>query len=184
MTYKYWGEKNMGLKWCSSENNCSCKNYNEFELKLKCMKTQIHTKYIAGIAIGIVVWLIATGTHNNAEFVGWVSFAGTIPSIILSVIAIFMSISGENKTEIMRDRMDEAAKNLEKTAKDIELANKKNMENVRELKQNIVLLQDKIESLQGKTNEVLNRYEKLNEKSLYEDKTVKTELVWGKKDGK
>lgn len=102
----------MGLKWCPSkkESNCPCENYNEYEIKLKCAKTKLHSRYIAFIAIGIVIWLLATGEANSSEFAEWISFSSTIASIILSVIAIIMSITGENKTEAMRNQMEETAK--------------------------------------------------------------------------
>lgn len=154
----------MGLKWCSSkkESNCPCKDYNEYEIKLKCMKTTLHRNYIVSISVGILVWVLATGQANSDEFSSWISFASTITSIILSVIAIFMSISGENKTDAMRNQMEETANKLERATESINQANNKNLQNIDELKKGIAELQDKIESLQGKTDEMLSKYEKAN----------------------
>ena len=75
-----------------TNKECPCKDQNEYELKLRCMKAKIHSIYIASIAAGIVIWALATGQANSEEFSSWISFASTITSIILSVIAIFMSI--------------------------------------------------------------------------------------------
>lgn len=148
---------------CGKDNNtCPCEDYTKYELKLKCMKTTLHSRYISCIAIGIVIWTLATGKANSSEFSSWISFASTVTSIILSVIAIIMSISGENKTDAMRNQMEETAQKLETTADAIENANKKNEENIKDLKDNIEILQSKITLLQGKTEAVLNRYENNN----------------------
>ena len=154
----------MGIKWYSAkkESNCPCKDYNEYEIKLKCMRITLHRNYIVCISVGILVWMLATGQANSTEFSSWISFASTITSIILSVIAIFMSISGENKTDAIRNQMEEAANKLEKTTESIDQANDKNLQNIDELKKSIVELQNKIESLQGKTDKMISKYEEAN----------------------
>ena len=134
-----------------TDKNCPCKDQNEYELKIKCMKTKLHSIYIACIATGIVIWSLATGKANNAEFSSWISFASTITSIILSVIAIFMSISGESKTDSMRDKMEEASKKLEKTANDIEAANKESIKNLDELKREMDELKVVLVGIPGET---------------------------------
>lgn len=152
----------MGIKYCLSKKNsdCPCKDYNEYEIRLKCMKTKLHSRYISCIAAGIVIWVLATGKANTSEFSNWISFASTITSIILSVIAIILSITGESKTDAMRNQMEETAHKLEETANAIRSANKQNINNVEELKENIGLLEEKIEELRGDTAKVLNKYEK------------------------
>ncbi|MCI8798062.1 MAG: hypothetical protein HFG89_14710 [Dorea sp.] len=151
------------MKYFSKKNSdCPCKDYNEYELRLKCMKTKLHSRYIVCIAIGIVVWSLATGEANSSEFSDWISFASTITSIILSVIAIILSITGESKMDAMRNQMEETASKLEETANAINNANSQNIKNVEELKENISLLEEKIEAFQGETKEALNQYQKSN----------------------
>lgn len=170
------------LDLCKRKQECPCKDYNKYEIKLKCAKTKLHSRYIACISTGIVVWLVATGKANTEEFSSWISFASTVASIILSVIAIIMSITGENKTDAMKNQMEETAQKLEVTANAIEDANKDNQGNIKELKENILLLQAKIESLQGKTDEYFSKYEKDEEPGV--DKTYKNAVVWVKKNDK
>lgn len=148
--------------FCRSGNrtDCSCDNNKEYEIKLKCMKTKLHSRYITCIAVGIVIWLLATGQANTSEFSAWISFASTIASIILSVIAIIMSITGESKTDAMRNQMEETANKLEETARSIEIANKQNIKNIEELKENIDKLQEKVEQYKGETVEALRKFEK------------------------
>lgn len=134
-----------------TDRNCPCSDQNEYELKLKCMKTKIHSIYIACIATGIVIWVLAGGQAGNENFSSLISFASTITSIILSVIAIFMSISGENKSELLRDKMEEASKKIEKTAKDIETANKESIKNITELKTEMDELKELLKNLPDET---------------------------------
>lgn len=145
------------LGWCREKQECACKDYTEFEIKLKCAKAKLHSRYIACISIGIAVWLIATGAADTEEFASWISFASTVASIILSVIAIIMSITGENKTNTMRDKMEEASRKIEKASEAIEKANIASKENIEDLKDNINLLEKKIEELKGVNTKVLEQ---------------------------
>lgn len=176
----------MGLKWCSSkkESNCPCKDNNEYEIKLKCMKTTLHRNYIVSISVGILVWMLATGQANSTEFSSWISFASTITSIILSVIAIFMSISGENKTDAIRNKMEETANKLEKATTVMENANRQNVENIQELKENLLLLKQKVESMPTEMTAVFEQYEKSKDAKSDIKSSVNEYVVWGNKDGK
>lgn len=160
--------------------DCSCDDYNEYEIRLKCVKNKLHCRYISFISIGIVIWLLATGDANSEEFSSWISFASTVASIILSVIAIIMSISGDGKTDEMKNQMQETARKLEKTAQSIECANDQNIKNINELKNGIELLKEKIESLQGRTEEMINRYENTTSlnKSEVAQNSVNQNLEW------
>lgn len=145
------------LGWRREKQEYTCKDNAEFEIRLEYEKTKLHSKYIACISIGIVVWLVATGKANTEEFSSWISFASTVASIILSVIAIIMSITGESKTNTMRDKMEEASRKIEKASEAIEKANDANKENIEDLKENINLLEKKIEELKGANTKVLEQ---------------------------
>lgn len=55
----------------------------------------------------VAVWSFTSNT--DANFVSHFSFASTVTSIILSVLAIFMSVYGESKTQVVRDRIEQEA---------------------------------------------------------------------------
>lgn len=55
----------------------------------------------------IIVWLFTA--NDDPNFISHFSFASTVTSIILSVLAIFMSVSGESKTQVIRDRIEQEA---------------------------------------------------------------------------
>ena len=58
----------------------------------------------------LLIWCFTTRT--DTEFVSHFSFASTVTSIILSVLAIFMSVTGESKTQAIRDRIEEEADDI------------------------------------------------------------------------
>lgn len=55
----------------------------------------------------VIVWLFTS--CNEEGFFAHFSFASTVTSIILSVLAIFISVTGEFKTQTIRDRIDQEA---------------------------------------------------------------------------
>lgn len=138
---------------------------NEFQLKIDNLRLKIHAKYIAFISLGIVVWMVATGTANNSEFSDWLSFASTLTSIILSVIAIFMSISGESKTEGIRNQMEETAYRLDNAVDDVSNANE-------EIKSSIIELQKKIDSM----SEKVDNFSKQNSNENIADNSLKKDI--------
>lgn len=175
----------MWIKYCLSKkgSDCPCNDYNEYEIRLKCMKTKLHSRYISFIAVAIVIWLLATGEANTPEFSNWISFASTITSIILSVIAIILSITGESKTDAMRNQMEETAHKLEETAENIKEANDQNIKNTQELKENINVLQKKIESMPSHIQEVLfDKSDKVENLTDENRNRVSKDVKWVKKD--
>ena len=149
---------------CKDNNNCPCKDYMEYEMRLKCVKTTLHSRYIACIAIGIVIWTLATGKANTSEFSSWISFASTIASIILSVVAIIMSITGEAKTDAIRNQMEEATHRLDKAVENITAANKSIDKSINDLQRKIEIMSEKVDNF-SKDNKVEHEVKKeLNEK--------------------
>lgn len=68
------------------------------------------------------LYLFSSFLCYNA-FVSQFSFAGTITSIILSIIAIWMSISGEQSTNEIRNKISDSTDSLLKTSKKIKRLN-------------------------------------------------------------
>ena len=71
------------------------------------------------------------------------------------------------------------------TAQAIDEANKKNVDNINELKQSIDLLQRNIELLQGKTDKVLNAFQKTKKQNVFEAEKFENEsrrMEWVKKN--
>lgn len=101
-------------------------NHNEKNMKHNNLK--LHFIYVVVICFIICIGTIIIAAYNQEAFVSQVSFAGTITSIILSVIAIWMSISGERTTNDIRIKITESTERLSDTTKNVEILNK-NYEN-------------------------------------------------------
>ena len=65
----------------------------------------------------ICVWLFTSS--KDEQFASHFSFASTVTSIILSVLAIFMSVSNESKTQTIREKIEQEAETITKTADDL-----------------------------------------------------------------
>ncbi len=70
------------------------------------------------LGISLIVIALVIKTSNNTAFVNNVSFASTITSIILSVIAIWMSITGERSTNEIKTKVSESVDRLLKTSRE------------------------------------------------------------------
>lgn len=72
----------------------------------------------------VIIWLFTATADTN--FFSHFSFASTVASIILSILAIFMSVMGEAKTQLIRDRIEsetrvvtDLANRLDENIKDV-----------------------------------------------------------------
>ncbi|MBR0343419.1 MAG: hypothetical protein IJH64_14445 [Oscillospiraceae bacterium] len=95
-------------------------------------------RIVAFVLVLIIAVLISI--HDDPAFVSRFAFASTITSIILSVLAIFLSLVGEMKTQTLREKIEE------ETATITRLTEK--MDN------DLNLLGVQIKSLQHKTEEI------------------------------
>lgn len=130
-----------------------CEDFHEYNERLKVEKQKLHVKYIAGICITIATVVLAYRTSDVQTFVDQLSFSSTIASIILSVLAIIMSISGEGKTEGIRSQMTETTLELRKTVKTVQTINDGVITNLKQLQDGMNELQMKIEMIPDNTAE-------------------------------
>ncbi|SHH56813.1 hypothetical protein [Clostridium intestinale] len=125
------------------------KNYN-----FKYEKLKIHFNYLLAISLILIALIIIASSYWNEAFVGQVSFAGTISSIILSVIAIIITLIGESKSDNTKDKLLNVSDSLVKTAEII--SNSSN-----ELKE-ISSITSKIEKLYEYMDKVIMNVEETN----------------------
>ena len=85
----------------SDSKTCDEKVYSKNQLWIR-----ISIVLVINLAL-IIIWLFTE--HNDSTFIAHFSFASTVTSIVLSVLAIFMSVSGEMKTQAIRDRIEREA---------------------------------------------------------------------------
>lgn len=70
---------------------------------------RLHLGYICGICIFLIVELatyICIQSDHSVEIVSYISFASTLSSLILSVVAIIYAIVSNNKGEVQYGKID------------------------------------------------------------------------------
>ncbi len=157
----------------NNRKKIECQNFNEYTLMLRMAKMKLHTIYIAIICVVVCVTLIVASTAENAEFVSKLSFSGTITSIILSVIAIILSITGESKTTLLRAQMEDTALKLENTADKIDKIGTATTTNMKILESSLKKLEDKIQALPENIAAETERQIQMGIKKLTDSKSVK-----------
>lgn len=93
------------------------------DYKEKYERAKLHTRYLFIIAGILAVIGISIALGGCSEALGQISMASTVSSIILSSIAIFMSISGENKLNYTHDKLVETSDRMSDITDSIEKAN-------------------------------------------------------------
>lgn len=73
------------------------------------------TMILLAISIALMILALTIKTANDSAFVGQVSFASTVTSIVLSVIAIWMSITGERSTNEIKEKVSASVDKLTET---------------------------------------------------------------------
>lgn len=95
----------------------------EHDYKVKNEKLKLHIKYLLIIAVILATIGISLALGENSEALGQISMASTVSSIILSAIAIFMSISGEHKLTYTHNKLLDTSDRLAEITINIEEAN-------------------------------------------------------------
>lgn len=92
--------------------------------KVKYEKLKLHIIYLLTISSILVVIAVSIALGGNDDALGQISMASTVSSIILSSIAIFMSISGENKLSYTHNKLVETSDRMSDITANIEEANR------------------------------------------------------------
>lgn len=119
------------------------------DYKEKYEKGKLHIRYLFIIAGILAVISISIALGGNSEALGQISMASTVSSIILSAIAIFMSIAGENKLNYTQNTLLETSDRLSSITDNIEHANG--------------LLDDTIYQKLSKLDEISDRLERIGQ---------------------
>ena len=114
------------------EHSCSNNSHNCEESY--CRKLVEHDfKYIMVLLFFIVVFICTSVLGNNSKVMEYISFAGTVSSLILSVLAIIMTMLSESKNEGTKasidsilsetqksvDKINEFTNNIDKISKEL-----------------------------------------------------------------
>lgn len=140
-------------------------------------KLKLHIKYIIAIAAILSLGSVVLASYDQEAFAGQVAFGATITSIVLSVIAIWMSISGERTTNDIRIKIAESTERLSKTTKEIETLNsnyEKTMDSqINELKN----VQEQLTQITNSVSNVEKQVSAINEKDTSAPKTADNNMM-------
>ncbi len=150
------------------------------ELKRKQSMIMIHLFYIIGIATFIII-VFLTICLDNAEIFGQqLSFASTLTSIILSVIAIFMSIMSEGKADSLKRDFEKANDHLSKSTKVLNETIEKlstTLDTINKFDNQLNGIYNKIINLDKNVNEVKEKVKKQESTETSLQKNIK-EVNW------
>lgn len=110
--------------------------------------------YISVIAGMVIVVLLTLTFANNENAVDYFSFAGTLSSIILSVVAIFMTINSENESKDAKTQLDRSIAKMEESTQAVEKASD-------DWKNTVTELQGRLDTVRVEIEDVLERIQKV-----------------------
>ena len=114
-------------------------------------KDFIYMSIIAGIVIVILLTLTFAKDENA---INYFPFAGTLSSIILSVVAIFMTINSENESKDAKTQLDRSIAKMEESTQAVEKASD-------DWKNTVTELQGRLDTVRVEIEDVLERIQKV-----------------------
>lgn len=146
-----------------------------YKAELKYIKNTLHTKYLISIAVGLVLLSFIIVIKGDTEIQNEFSMASTISSIILSSIAIFMSISSEVKSTYLQNQLLEISAKLSKAVKRNDSLNDKWSHSFDQKLNEISQISNE---LKGISNNVIAVKEKIDSFEIKNDKNEKVESIF------
>ena len=95
--------------------------------------SKVHLYYISGLGVFIILELvtyICINNDNTTEIVNYISFASTLSSLLLSVVAIIYAIVSNNKGDVQYLKIDNASDRISMSVEKFSLMSEKLTENV------------------------------------------------------
>lgn len=161
-------------------------------------KRKVHLCYISGIFSFIVIELITYICVNNdksTDIISYISFASTLSSLLLSVVAIIYAIVSGNKGEEQYRKIDTASdkvslsvdkfadlsKNITSSVKEFQNVSEILLENIK----NIQLKIDEVRAISAETRDCLSGESNklVNQGTFDADKLVETYILTGSFNG-
>lgn len=153
----------------------------------KCTRKCIHMLrkdflYMGVIASITVVLLLTLTFATDGNAVNYFSFAGMLSSIILSVVAIFMTINSENESKEAKIQLDKSVAKMEDTAQKLEEAAKEWKESNGSLLNKFDEQKDVFENILSSSQSILEQSKEINRK--VDDMIAENNMDFsGNKDG-
>lgn len=150
---------------------------NETVKLIKHEKLKLHLKYIIAFATIFCFGSIVLALYNQEAFVGQVSFGCTITSIVLSVIAIWMSISGERSTNDIRIKISESTERLTRTTQEIGTLNNSYEKTLNTQLTELKDVQEQLSKILYTVDDMQKQISTINSKSFSDFNTVDNKIM-------
>ena len=144
---------------------------------IKHEKRKLHMNYIIAISAIISLGSVVLALYNQDAFVAQVSFAATITSIVLSVIAIWMSISGERSTDDIKVKIAESTERLSGTTKEIETFNNNYKETMDSQLAELKNVQEQLTKVIHSVDNMEKQVSFMNEKVTIDSNTIDKSMM-------
>lgn len=122
---------------------------------------KIHMYYISGLCIFIILELvtyICVNNDNATDIVSYISFASTLSSLFLSVVAIIYAIVSNNKGEAQYQKIDRASDRISISVDRFSTLSENLSGNI----SSILAKLDEIKSISDETNKAINQSNQQN----------------------
>ncbi|MDD5433033.1 MAG: hypothetical protein PHO70_08680 [Candidatus Omnitrophica bacterium] len=116
-------------------------------LSINEIKMKLHLQYAVGILLASLILLIAFRYFDVPDLVDKVTFALTMSSMLLSVLAIFFTINSSNKQESQLTQLFSIQNEIKDSAQNLNLITTNLMHQTCEIPKSIDRLSDKFDSL-------------------------------------
>ena len=157
---------------CSNEKSCVENCINRKNCKHIYFRDFIYVGIFA-VFIIVVPITIVLGDTDNTAFISQLSFAGMISSIILSVLAIIVTLIGESKADIAKDNLVNASEKVNNATAGIEDVKEKLISELG--KHDISKIDGQIETIEDILNRTLDELTKMS--YMYEQLELKLDIL-------
>lgn len=124
-------------------------------------RPKIHMYYISGLCIFIILELvtyICVNNDNATDIVSYISFASTLSSLFLSVVAIIYAIVSNNKGEAQYQKIDRASDKISTSLDRFSFLSENLSGNI----SSILAKLDEIKNISDETNKAINQSNQQN----------------------
>lgn len=150
-----------------SDNNCGCLSKRDFI-------------YNVIILLMLLVFVSTFVLGDNDTILAYISFASTITSIILSILAIFMTVLSEYKNENTKNKIDIATIKIESSKNELTKLQEnlsKNLSSYKDLLEKLDIVLIEIKNIEEETKNLKTVIENINVDGENNQKTIKPIII-------
>lgn len=144
---------------------------------------KLHLCYICGICIFLIIELatyICIQSDHSVEIISYISFASTLSSLILSVVAIIYAIVSNNKGEVQYGKIDSASNRITESVTEFS----RKSEDLTQGLSNVLIKLDELKNISIETRDNVSQMNRIGLSNPTDLKTdIKQSLSSHQKDG-